>query len=100
MAKRIKHYTKDFKISACKMVVEDGLNAVLVAQKLNLGVPMFYRWVREYEVLGDASFVGKGHARAEDVKYAKLAKENELLRQEVEILKKAAAYFTKQNGNA
>ena len=44
---------------------------------------------------GDDAFVGKGHQHKEDAELKKLLKENERLKMENEILKKAAAYFAK-----
>ncbi len=50
-------------------------------------------------IYGEAAFVGKGNLRPEEAKIKKLQKENEELRQQIEILKKAAAYFAKENKN-
>lgn len=60
---------------------------------------MLYRWVTEYQTYGEGAFVGKGRQRSEDAELKKLKKENEYLRMENEILKKAAAYFAKEHKN-
>lgn len=91
-------YTKEFKVEACKLVVNDGLKVKLVAEKMGVSHIMLYRWIEEYNTYGNEAFVGKGRLRAEDAELKKLKKENERLREEVEILKKAAAYFTKHPG--
>jgi transposase len=90
-----KHYTKDFKVQICKLVIDDNLKPTLVAKQFGLNHVMVYRWVDEYQTLGTSAFVGKGNLQADDAKLKKLEKELELLRQENEILKKAAAYFAK-----
>ena len=88
-------YTKEFKVSACKLVTEEGIKVSVVAEKLSLNPVMLHRWVSEYEEYGEEAFVGKGHQRSGDAELLKLKKENERLKMENEILKKAAAYFAK-----
>ena len=56
---------------------------------------MLYRWIDEYQTNGDEAFVGSGNQRPSDAELRKLRKENEQLKMENEILKKAAAYFAK-----
>ena len=90
-----KHYTRDFKIQVCKLVVEDNLKPMVVGDQFGLNQVMIYRWVNEYKTYGNEAFVGKGHLKSEDAKLKELEKKLELLQQENEILKKAAAYFAK-----
>lgn len=93
------NYTKEFKIQACELVVKNGLKAKAVADKMGISHIMLYRWMDQYKTYGTDAFVGKGHIRPEEAKLKKLQKENEELRQQVEILKKAAAYFAKEHKN-
>ena len=58
---------------------------------------MLYRWIDEYKTYGDAAFIGKGNLRPEEAKLKQLQRENYELKQQVEILKKAAAYFAKES---
>lgn len=88
-------YTKEFKVSACKLVLEEGIKVAVVAEKFAISPVMLHRWVSEYEEYGDEAFVGKGYQRPADAELRKLKKENERLKMENEILKKAAAYFAK-----
>lgn len=88
-------YTKEFKLSACRLVKADGIKVAVVAEKYGINPVMLHRWVSEYEEYGNEAFVGKGHQRAADAELRKLKKENERLKMENEILKKAAAYFAK-----
>ncbi|WMJ79864.1 transposase [Clostridium sp. MB40-C1] len=89
-------YTSDFKIQACELVINEGLKAKIVAEKFGINQIMLYRWIDEFKTYGNEAFVGRGNLRPKDAKLKKLEKENEILKQEVEILKKAAAYFAKQ----
>ena len=88
-------FSKEFKTKACELVIKDGIKHAVVAEKLGIHHVMLYRWIDEYETYGEEAFVGKGKLQAEDAELKKLRKENERLRMENEILKKAAAYFAK-----
>ena len=90
-----RNYTKEFKIKACELVIIDGIKPAVVAEKLGINPVMLYRWVDEYRTNGQDAFVGKGHQKPADAELRRLQKENERLRMENEILKKAAAYFAK-----
>lgn len=97
--KKKANYTKEFKVQACELVTKDGIKVKTVAEKLGINQVMLYRWIDEYKTYGDAAFVGKGNLKPEEARLKKLQKENEELRQQVEILKKAAAYFAKEHKN-
>ena len=88
-------YSKEFKTQACELVLKDGIKHAVVAERLGINKIMLYRWIDQYQTYGEEAFVGKGHLRAEDAELRKLRKENERLKIENEILKKAAAYFAK-----
>ena len=88
-------YSKEFKIKACELVVKERIKHAVVAEKLGINSIMLYRWIDEYETHGEEAFVGSGNQRTEDAELKKLRKENERLKMENEILKKAAAYFAK-----
>ena len=92
MARR---YNKEFKVKACELVLKDGIAKKTVAEKLGINVIMLYRWIDEYETYENDAFVGKGHLHKENAELKKLRKENEQLKMENDILKKAAAYFAK-----
>ena len=89
-------YSKDFKVKACELVTKEGIKAAVVAEKFGINKIMLYRWISEYETNGEEGFVGKGHQKPADAELKKLRKENERLKMENEILKKAAAYFAKE----
>ena len=92
MARR---YNKEFKVKACELVLKDGISKKEVADKFGINLVMLYRWIDEYETYGEDAFVGKGYLHKEDAELRKLRKENEQLKMENYILKKAAAYFAK-----
>ena len=88
-------FSKEFKVKACELVIQDGIKHAVVAEKMGINKIMLYRWIDEYQTHGDEAFVGKGKQRSENAELRKLKKENERLKMELEILKKAAAYFAK-----
>ena len=98
MKKKV-NYTKEFKVKACELVLKDGIKVKTVADKMGINHMMLYRWIDEYKTFGETAFVGKGNLKPEEAKLKKLQRENEELRQQVEILKKAAAYFAKEHQN-
>ena len=88
-------FSKEFKIKACELVLKEGIKHKVVAEKMGINHIMLYKWIDEYQTYGEEAFVGKGCLRSPDAKLQKLQKENERLKMENEILKKAAAYFAK-----
>ena len=90
-----KRYSKEFKEEACRLVINEKIPVKEVAARFGINPIMLYRWISEYETYGDEAFVGSGNQRTEEAALKKLQKENEMLRMENEILKKAAAYFAK-----
>ena len=90
-----KKYSKEFKVTACNLVLKDNIKTQIVAEKMGISAGMLYRWVSEYQLNGDQAFMGTGYLMPADAELRKLKRENERLKQENEILKKAAAYFAK-----
>ena len=82
-----KPYAREFKIEAVRLVTDRGLPRKQVAHDLGIDLTTLRRWIAAFEADGVRAFPGQGHARDEEV--ARLRRENELLRQERDILKKA-----------
>ena len=97
--KKWRNYTREFKVQACELVLQENVKVKIVAERMGINPIMLYKWIDDYKTYGDAAFVGKGNLRPEEAKIKKLQTENEELRQQIEILKKAAAYFAKENKN-
>ena len=90
MAKR-KVYSEDFKINAVKMVTEGGMKQTQVSRNLGVNPNSIWKWVKQY-----GNQTSTDISKEEALSKARLF-EKELieLREENEILKKAAAYFAK-----
>jgi transposase-like protein len=97
MAKRKRRaFTKEFKAQAVRLVRDSGKSIGVLARELDLGETVLRTWLRQAEV--DA---GRGRPGAlttdEREEFTRLRREVRTLRMEREILKKAAAFFAKEN---
>jgi transposase len=87
-------YDLEFKINAVRLVLEEGIPITKACDDLGVGQSTLERWISEHKLHGKAAFPGKGHLRPDDEKLKKLERENEILRRERDILKKALAIFS------
>ena len=84
-------YSKEFKINAVKLALSQGSSAAQVAKELGIPSWKLRGWIKNYK---KTNLKNPGNNTPE-IKLARLEKENRLLKMEIEILKKAAAYFAK-----
>jgi transposase len=98
-----RRFTKEFKIEAVRLSRQPGMTAARAAADLGVPQPTLHRWRKELaeaeagsgEGRNDA-FRGHGRRTAAQEELARLRRENAELRMERDILKKAAAWFAKQ----
>ena len=88
-------YTKDFKLEAVELCRQPGMSVARVAE--NLGVPAnsLYRWKKELAETGSDAFRGQGNRTAAEAEVHRLRRENAELKMYVDILKKATAFFAR-----
>src|SRR5574343_593956 len=91
-----KVYSKDYKINAVKLVTETGRKASEVARDLGVAEQLLYLWKRQYLDKKEESFPGNGNISSKDDYIRKLELENKRLKDERDILKKAAIFFAKE----
>ena len=94
MAKQ-KRYTEDFKLEAARLVVEHGYTYREAADRLGTTPWSVRQWVKKFRANGQLPPVDQPVPSAEELKT--LRKDNQRLRMENDILKKAAAYFAKES---
>jgi transposase len=90
-------FTLEFKQDAVKLVTEKGYTHQQAADSLGISLSAIGRWSRAER--GSASPPGSKTATlnlADQAELLRLRKENEQLRMEREILKKAAVFFAKE----
>ncbi len=89
-------YTAEFKAGAAALVLKEGKTVAEVAKDLDLTPSSLGKWVEQARA--DAGTSTRGTLTTEEKEeLARLRKENRELRVEREILKKAAAFFAKEN---
>jgi transposase len=97
MARKRKHYSKEFKIDAVKLITEQGYKVSEAARNLGIHHSSLRRWKDELKANSSQAFPGKGHMSPEKEELHRLRKENKRLRMEREILKKATAFFANES---
>ncbi len=97
MSKR-QSYTREFKLEAVRLLQLGEKPAADLARELGLPRNQLYKWQDEVNTKDvDAAFPGHGRRPAADAELATLKRENARLREENEILKKAARYFARES---
>ena len=87
-------YSEEYKVEAVKLVLERGLSIKQAALDIGVGKSTMDKWVR---VARERKSGGVEITPAELEELKRLKKENRILREERDILKKAAAYFAKDS---
>lgn len=93
-----KTFTREFKLEAIRLMSESDRPSSEIATQLGIRRNMLYKWKEQLESKGDTAFVSKrGRPLKEDQsELTTLRQENDRLREEVQILKKAAVYFARE----
>ena len=86
-------FTREFKVSAVKLVNEQGYTVPEAARSLGVDPNCVRGWVAKFSSQAGLAPSGDGAMAAE---LQRLRKENARLLMEREILKKAAAFFAKE----
>jgi transposase len=95
MAEPKKQFTPEFRVEAVRLAQTSGRSRREVAADLGIGLSTLRKWIdgrRDREM--DAPPVDRQEDMAAELK--RLRRENEVLRQEREILKRATAFFVKE----
>jgi transposase len=89
-----KRFTKEFEIEAVRLARTSGRTQRQVAEDLGIGLSTLVRWIGRNRDRPD----GDAGAAAADVaaELKRLRRENEILRQERDILKRATAFFVRE----
>lgn len=90
-------YSKEFKLEAVRLLREADKTATEIAMELGIRRNQLYKWRDDLEKTGDVASNKRGRPKkGQESETAQLRLENKRLKEEVEILKKAAAYFAKE----
>ena len=94
--KKHQHYTEEFRKEAVKRSEKQGVTQAQVAKELGVSAQQIANWKRHFTRLSDKQFNsvdGVDYSKKESEELRKLRRENKRLQEEMEFLKKAAAYF-------
>ena len=91
-----RRFTPDFKLRAIDLSEEIGVKTS--AEKLGLDPSTIYNWQKQLTARGvENAFPGNGKLPPDETKLRNLERENRRLREDLEILKKAAAFFAQHS---
>ncbi len=88
-----KQYSKEFKLDAVSLVLDQGFTRREAASSLDINAQMLGRWVKENQSEDGQAFRGNGKLTPEQEENRKLKAQVKRLEMEREILKKATAFF-------
>ena len=94
MKKVRKRYAREFKLEALRLLETSGKSAAQIERDLGIGSGNLWRWKRKLAKDGEQAFPGHGRLTPEQERIRQLERENAILRQQRDILKKAVAIFT------
>ncbi len=96
--KKRKVYSKEYKESAVRLVTEQGRRASEVARDLGISEAMLHNWKAKLLKDKDQAFPGNGKLSPHDQEVKALKREIARLKEERDILKKAAKFFMNEGG--
>jgi transposase len=88
-----RRFTAEFKAQAVERLLESGRGVSEVATELGIGAGQLSHWRTEHLAAGSAEALAV--RKAEQAETQRLRREVRRLEEEVEILKKAAAFFAR-----
>ena len=103
---RNSNYTREFRDSSVQLVMNSEESTVKIAKDLDVNEKTLYNWVKEYKKANNIPIMSRGYVTSINRKSTnketaeeenkRLRAENELPKQERDILKKATVYFAKE----
>ena len=90
-----RRFTKDFENEAVRLALTSGRTQREIAEDLGVGLSTLVRWIGRSR---DGASEGTGGPAETDTaaELKRLRRENEILRQERDILKRATAFFARE----
>lgn len=96
MTRKRRAFDVSFKLQVVKMIKEQGLSVPQVCRDLDLGETIVRNWLKQFDA-EQAGLLGPGKPlTADQQRIRQLEEENRRLRLDVDILKKASAFFARE----
>ena len=86
-------FDRDFKLEVVRQVTEEGRSITDVARSIGVHANTIYNWKQQFADDPEGAFPGKGHLKPDEEELHRLRRENESLKKDRAILKKALAIF-------
>ncbi len=88
MTRTQRTFTKEFKLEAVQLAQSSQKPFTQIANDLGIADSTLHHWCKQLGEQGEQGFVGSGDQLPQEEEMRQLKRENELLRQERDILKK------------
>jgi transposase len=95
MATERRQYDKEFKLHAVRLSLEKGKSVASVSKDLGIAENNLWRWREQYAKSGEKAFPGTGHLEPDTAELVRLRRELKKVTEERDILKKALAFFSR-----
>jgi len=92
--KRNNSYSDEFKKEAVRQTFESGKSKSQIARDLGISDSLLYGWINKFDEAKSKGITPK-ELDDEKAEIRQLKAENKQLQEEIELLKKASAYFAK-----
>jgi len=91
-------FTREFKLEAVRLLNKGDKAAATIAMELGIKRNQLYKWKEEIDAHGEGAFPGQGRRNEKSAsdEVGRLQRELARAREEIEILKKAAAFFARE----
>ena len=96
MGKKRRSFSKEFKLEAVKLVKEGGVGVAQASRDLGICETSLRRWITQYETDHGGGPSGALTSKEQD-ELRRLRREVRTLKMEREVLKKATAFFAKED---
>jgi transposase len=91
-----KVYTREYKIEAVRLTTEGGVSVAQAARDLGVNENTLHKWRQQLGADPQQAFPGKGHMKPLEEENRRLRRENAILREERDFLKKAAVWLARE----
>lgn len=93
--KKRRIHSREFKIEAVRLIRDRGVSLAQASRDLDVHENLLRQWLKHFAADPQQAFPGKGVMKPEQAEIERLRREVTKLKAERDILKKAAAYFAK-----
>lgn len=96
---RTSKYSQEFRDSTVQLILNNKESVVKVSNDLDINTKTLYHWVRMYKKehnIPNVNTTSSTSNESAEEELKRLRRENKILKQERDILKKATAYFAKE----